>query len=398
MLDIFQPLTTLAEHLISARFARPLRLNPTAQLDSQHIVLRCQTITEDGDDLPRTVILKQLNEESRAKANFSPRQLFLNEWASLEFLSVLPADCGPGLYASHHDEQFVILEDLGDCPSLQDILYGQDSAKAQSALAEWGTLLGSLHSAASGHEAQFLEIQISLGAATSVSDGSIDLCSLLPQLHECLQTLAVTAPTGFDSALSAIQDAMHGPSPFRTMAHFDAGPHNVLLTLNGLKLIDYELAGFGNGLIDLTGARMAFPAAYRGRRVPRAGVEAVETNYRTYLADTVPLAAEDKVFQSAILEACAYHAFVKLWGFWKNYLKNRLKTGSGYETQRGIKPENAAYFRQMVFTYLLSFVETAETFGELPDLRIIAEQVMDALRHEWPELEPWTVFPAFQSR
>ena len=47
-------------------------------------------------------------------------------------------------------------------------------------------------------------------------------------------------------------------------------------------------------------------------------------------------------------------------------------------------------------TYLLSFVETAEEFGQLPVLRVTVEQVTDALRRTWPDLEPWSLFPAFQ--
>jgi hypothetical protein len=339
-------------------------------------------------------VLKQLNEES--KAQFSPRQLFLNEWACLEFLSTLPTNCGPKLYASQHTEQLVIMEDLGECPSLQDLLYGADPAAAYQALSEWGVLLGRLHRAALGQETQFLEIQSGLGAATSVSDGSIDLRDLLPELRECLQTLAIPLPDGFERNLNAVADAMRGSSPFRTFAHFDAGPHNVLLAQDGLKLLDYELAGFGNGLIDTTGARMAFPAAYRGRRIPRAGLETVEANYRTHLADANPLIADDTVYQTAITQACAHHAFVKMWGFWKNYLKNRLRVGDRYEAQQGINPDRAAYFRQMVFTYLLAFANTAEEFRQLPDLRAVIQQVMDALRREWPDLEPWPVFPAFQ--
>jgi hypothetical protein len=76
--------------------------------------------------------------------------------------------------------------------------------------------------------------------------------------------------------------------------------------------------------------------------------------------------------------------------------ENRLDIGPDYEAQRGLNPENTAYYRRMVFTYLISFVETANTFGALSELRTIAEQIIDALRQRWPELEPWPIYPALQ--
>lgn len=63
-------------------------------------------------------------------------------------------------------------------------------------------------------------------------------------------------------------------------AHLDAGPHNGLMTPNGLRLLDFEMAGFGNVLVDVVG---------RGRRFRRrtgdggnfiASVNALEASYR----------------------------------------------------------------------------------------------------------------------
>ena len=395
MLETLQPLTTLAEKRLAERFTHPVRLEPTAKLDSQHLVVRYRV--HAGDPVfPNTLILKQVNDDSKVIAQFTPRTLFLNEWASLEFLSGLTSDCSPQLYASDRTEQFVLLEDLGECPSVQEILYGDDPARAHAALIEWGALLGRMQRATRGHESRFRALQMELGATTSLSDGYFDLRVELPLLRECLHTLEIPLPDGFDAAIAAIASAMCDPSPFRSFAHFDAGPHNGLLTPNGIRLLDFELAGFGHGLIDVVGARMAFPAAYRGRRVPMASVQALEASYRAEIVHASPELAEDRVFYPALVQACAHWAFVRIWGFWKSYLKNRLEIGPDYENQRNIKPENAAYFRTMVLTYLISFIETAETFGELSSLRIIAEQVMDALRRIWPELEPWPVYPAFQ--
>ncbi len=392
-----QPLTSLAEQTLSAHLSRPIRLEPTAQLDSQHLVVRYR-VHAGGTDAPTSVILKQVNDKS--KAQFSPRTLFLNEWASLEFLSSLTSDCSPRLLASHRPEQFVLLEDLGACPSVQEILYGDDPARAHAALIAWGALLGRMQRATREHEPRFLALQTELGTSTVLSDSNFDLRVELPTLRECLQTLEIPLPDGFDAAITTLAQAICDPSPlsapFRTFAHLDAGPHNGLMTPNGLRLLDFEMAGFGNALVDVVGARMAFPAAYRGRRAPIASVNALEASYRAEIVAVFPELAEDRVFERALGQACAHWAFVRVWGFWKSYLKNRLDIGPDYEAQRGLNPENTAYYRRMVFTYLISFVETANTFGALSELCTIAEQVMDALRQRWPELEPWPIYPALQ--
>jgi hypothetical protein len=392
MYENLLPLTSLAEQALTARFSLPIRLEPLAQLESQPLVVRYRVHAGDGN-APASVILKQVNDAS--KAQFAPRTLFLNEWASLEFLSGLTAACSPQLYASHRPEQFVLLEDLGECPSVQEILFGDNPARAHAALLAWGTLLGRMQRATLGHEPQFLALQTELGTITVLSDSNFDLRVELPTLRECLQTLEISIPTGFDAAIAALAQAMCDASPFRTFAHLDAGPHNGLMTPHGLRLLDFEMAGFGNALVDVVGARMAFPAAYRGRRVPMLSVKALEARYRAEIVEAIPELAEDRVFERLLGQACAHWAFVRVWGFWRGYLKNRLDIGPDYETQHGIKPENTAYYRTMIFTYLRAFIETAETLGQQPLLRATAEQVLDALLRAWPELEPWPVYPAF---
>jgi hypothetical protein len=351
-------------------------------------------VLEPTDGMPSSVVVKQLGETDNSLL-FPPRQQFLNEWASLQFLSDLRLACGPQLYAGDDAAQVMVIEDLGEGPSLQDLLFGHDPVEATQALVEWGSLMGRMQQVSAPHQEAFLALQSSRGASTAVSDGSEDVRDLLPVLHECLQALAAALHDGFDETVHAVGAAMCERSPLWTLVHFDAGPHNVQPTRHGLRMLDFEFAGLGNGLIDVVGARMAFPAAYRGRRVPTSVVETLEERYRAERDSGIASFAGEAPFRAALAQACAHWTLTKLSGFWRNYLRPRLAGGPSYDVREGKDPARAAYFRQMVFTYLFSFAETTREWQLLPELRVTIEQVMQALRGYWPKLEPWPLYPAF---
>jgi tRNA A-37 threonylcarbamoyl transferase component Bud32 len=391
----FESTLSHAAQLLGDRLGQPVTLKAVERLDSQHLVLRCQILGPQKGVLA-TAIIKQLIDNPQSN-QFPPRQQFLNEWANLQFLTYLGLDDGPRLYASDTNTQMIIIEDLGRGPSLLDILNSQDPDRAATALVKWGTLLGRLHDAAAPHLDTFADIQSSLGTTNAICDGSVDVRRLLPPLQECLNALSVTPTDDFIDAVAEVGAAMHEDPPWRTLVHFDAGPHNCIQTENAPKLLDFEFAGAGNGLIDLVGPRMAFPPAYRGGRIPNTVIEKIENGYQAERAASVPLAAEDSIFRSALTQACAHWALVKLGEFWENYLRDRLAQDTGHETREDRTPERAAYFRQMTFTYLLSFAETAAEWEQMDALRTTIQKVMAALQTHWTDLEPWPLYPAFQA-
>ncbi len=392
-IDVRDATLSRAERLLRAHFECGVRLHLVEELESAHRVLRCRVVNP-GPGLPASVVIKHLKREDDALL-FPPRRQFLNELASLRFLRDLPVACGPHLYASDAAERLMVIEDLGEGPSLQDILIAGETARATFHLTALGGLLGRMQEAAARRQAVLSALQSSLGVSNARCGGSMDVRDRRSPRHACLDSRAVARPDGFDEAVAAVGAAMIDDSIWRTLVHFDAGPHNCIQTDGTLKLFDFEFAGLGNGLIDVVGARMAFPVAYHGRRLPAPVVEALESSYRVERLTTIPQAAETDFFRSALAHACAHWALTKLWGFWKDYLHDRWVQGPDYDARDGWDPERAAYFRQMVFTYLFTFVETARRWACLPALRAVLARVMAALRVHWPDLEPWPFYPAF---
>jgi hypothetical protein len=177
--------------------------------------------------------------------------------------------------------------------------------------------------------------------------------------------------------------------------HNDAGPHNFVTSASGVRLLDFEFAGYGFGLLDVVCARLAFPPAFRGRTLPMDVVRQVEEHYRAELVEIAPVMNDDSRFTEAIAQACAHWAFSKLIGFWDPYLRERLAEGEARDTRDGRAPERSAFLRQQVFTYLRLALAALEEFNQLPELRLALYQVIDRLLAIWPKTPLLPGYPAF---
>ncbi|HEY0993767.1 MAG TPA: hypothetical protein VGD80_42220, partial [Kofleriaceae bacterium] len=75
------------------------------------------------------------------------------ERAALALLAELGANVGPRVLA--HGEDFLVLEDLGRGPAVEDLLIGDDRAAATDALVALARAVGAMQAASHGHEAMF---------------------------------------------------------------------------------------------------------------------------------------------------------------------------------------------------------------------------------------------------
>ena len=387
-----------AEELLTVVFRAPIHLEIREQFESSHTVLRCAVQSEAASAiLPPTVIVKRRNFNLPTDPNnFDQSILFSNEWAALDFLSSLSGATSPGprLYTSDRQKGLVVLEDLGSMQSVQDALYSADPQAAIDALVGIGKTLGQIQRQAIGREAEFVSYQTILEASTTLSDSSRDCRNDIAALHACMAALGIQVSERFDSAIDGLERAIHGPGALRTFVHHDAGPHNFMITVSGIKLLDYEFAGYANGFLDIVCARLAFPPAFRGRVLPPEIVRRVEEQYRLELAEQVPILNDGEGFMQAISQASAHWAFSKLLGFW-DYLEERLVEGEARDTRGGRPPERAAFLRMQVFTYLRLALTSLEEQDRLPELRLALSQIVDKLMGIWPETPLLSSYPAF---
>ncbi len=381
-----QIIIKIAEEVLTDLFGCTVQVEVTGQLDSdQKVVLRCKVVGSLDGQLSH-VVLKQLPvNETQIEDRW-----FLNEWAGLQFLTSLPCQLkfGPRMYGSHRDRNLMILEDLGDHQTLQNVLYGNNAQEAENALVDFGGYLGCMHATTCGRENEFSKIRKSLGLSTlPIDDASRDIRKDMSVLQECLNTLKITPSPEFYSSIEQTEAAMHESGPFRVYTHGDAGPHNILYRDSQLRMFDFEFGTFKHALTDAVCARMAFPSAYRGRHSPPSIIQRFEESYRSELEKGIPEAADQRLFREAIVQGCAHWALTKLIPWWEFDLKEGLKKGepSPVGFQKGI-------------AHLRAFVAVSDEFDSLSAIRVTLQNVIGSLLEYCPNIEQLPYFPAFEDR
>jgi Ser/Thr protein kinase RdoA (MazF antagonist) len=187
---------------------------------------------------------------------------------------------------------------------------------------------------------------------------------------------------------------MHEPGQFWTLAHCDAGPHNVLLPPDSAMLIDFEFGQYACCLMDMVSARMGFPHAYWGQRVPPHPLRLMEQAYRHELAKQIPQAAEEDHFELALVQACAHWALGRLSHFWKGFLREYLEIGEALT--EGRDPERVKRMKQWQMTYIRAVIEATEEFDYLPATQQLMRQLESALLRIWPDLALLPYYAVFE--
>lgn len=406
---LFDIPTTIAraETLLSRHFGAEIHLRHDQQFDSPHLVLRC-LLEKPIDDQPKTIILKQLSVVE--EGDDAQVKLFLNEWASLQFLSEIAPNesLAPRLYIGDHEARLMILEDLGDYPSVQDILFSDDTQHAQSALTRYGSYLANLHQATIGHESRFCEIQASLGAQTPLSDSSNDLRTHLENLQAGLHVLKITSPAELEAEINTLESTLHSDThPFRVLIHADAGAHNIMDRGESIILYDFAFATYSHALLDLVSARLGFPHAFKGMSSPMSIVETLESAYQETLSEHITEAGDDTSFQRELTYAVAHWTLGRTINV-LGYLMAREQHGEAVDEQRGHMSEEVAqllgqettltmaWFKRGILTCMDSLLAMPTAQTHLPAIYQVIQAIRTDLDKRWADINPLPLYPAFR--
>lgn len=291
-------------------------LNQIRRFDSPHLVLRC-TVQGQNDFLPKSVIIKQLpmSEESGHKAK--ALELFRNEWVCLQFLTDIATDrpLAPRLLTSDDTVRMIILEDLGDCPTVQDSLFNADRKISEQTLVRYAAYLAELHTSTLGKEPEFVAIQSNIGTTSPPSDSTVDIREQVKNFRDNFAIIGLSVEESFYDEIHIVEEIIHATNnPFRTFIHADCGPHNILHNNDRISLIDFEFGTYGHALLDLVSARLGFPHAFRGMQTPRPIINAMDTIYRQQFGR---IATNDDIFYKNLTYACTHWAYSRLVGLLK---------------------------------------------------------------------------------
>jgi hypothetical protein len=382
----FEPLRISAEQILSVALGNQIHINKIERLTEKgrrNLLLRCLSHPTNGS--PASFILKKVETEhyNPDEADSWDTRRFFNDWVGSQFLSTIPSNFqhSPHFYGGDRQLGFIMLEDVQHANGLVEPLLGDDRAQAERALLEYATCLGQLHTETIGKAAEFEELFKSIAPNVNLTRTTVNISS-----HQLLlENLGIHPDSNWLHDLESIDATVSHPGEFLAYIHADACPDNVLDTGKKLRLIDFETGRFGHALIDAAYGRMMFPSCWCANRLPHAMVQQMENTYRAILIKNCPIAADDKIFETALVNVC---------GFWLLYtLSRHFKDALEKDLDFGIST-----IRQRILARFEVFIATSQEFDRLPGLRSTSSQLLDLLRQRWLDLPHLPLYPAFQKQ
>jgi hypothetical protein len=317
-------------------------------------VLRCHT----GDG---TVIVKAHREHT---------PYFANEAAGLAFTTH-----GPQLLAVDPDTPLIVMTDLGTAPSLADVLLGTSADDATAALLAWARGYGRIAAETFGKQAEFADLR---GRWHQGERPPLTLDT--GTFTAALAALDVQPPDGLGADLAEIA-ALDGPDVF---SPGDICPDNNILTDAGLRVLDFEGAGFGPVYLDAAYTRMPFATCWCVYRLPEGLRERIEAAYRAEVVTACPELADEPRWRHGLLLATAW---------WTVDIVNHLGATSAVR-EGSIHPASAGAptIRQVLryrWEYLAAELDAANV---LPALAGTVRRLL-AATDRWPTT-PLPLYPA----
>jgi hypothetical protein len=349
---------------LGQRLTDPVRLAGS----DRSVVLRCR-----GQH--RSVVLKCYPGDGEGAS-------FAAEAAGLEFAAGTGA--APDLLAVDPAERLIVMADLGDWPSLADLLLASSGGQAREGLLSWARACGGLAARTAGRGLEFGALLAKYGAspASGVGDWLPRRIGEVPRL---LASRSIALPDPLDDDLAVVAE-LATSGRFEVFSPGDICPDNNLLTAGGVRFIDFESAGFHSVFLDAAYLRMPFSTCWCVFALPEDLAAQAEAAYRELVAAVIGELADDGVWARGVRLASAawtLHAMT--------YLLDR-----SLEADASMNPEasQAPTKRQLLRYRWRTLAGELDRAGELPAIRALLGQLL-AETDRWPVPE-LPLYPAFR--
>ncbi|GIH92162.1 hypothetical protein ACFFMN_18075 [Planobispora siamensis] len=353
------PIMRAAADLLATELSAPVDLGGSRR----STVLRCRTA--EGD----SVIVKSFSGEPEAL------RCFASEAAGLSL-----GLAGPRLLGVDSTVPLVVMADLGDAPSLADVLLGRDPRAAAEGLLTWARGLGRLAAGSVRRRADLARLWARYGGGMRAPEDEPwmqeSAAALLAQLAEA----GIAAPSGLAGELEEIRTVVGKEYPAFTPG--DTCADNNLLTPEGLRLIDFEAACFQSVFLTAAYCRMPFATCWCVFRIPAGPAEEVEDAFRAEVVTAYPALAGDAVWQAGMRRAIAvWTVFMTV-----HLLPRTAQDGPMHRTRRPVPT------RRQVLRYRW---ETAAAIEEYPAFAETMRLLLREIAGRWRDTPPLPVYPAF---
>lgn len=349
-----------AARALSAALARPVALARPRLLKaaSRAVVARYDAV---GEALPwPSVVVKFIRDD--------PATGF-GEWAALALLGDLPGAAGvaPAFLAGASAQRVFVMEDLGPGLAL-DAALARDPAAALVALAR---TMARLHAATPGAEPRFDALRRALPAAPG-PHRSAEAAAWLAARERALAwtaALGLAPPAGLDACLEQVAARFADPGPWLALTHGDPAPSNAHFAGPAARLLDFEYGAFRHALYDLAAWNTLCP-------LPQPAVALMRRVFREALAEALPTAGDDELFDEAWAALCAYRALAML-----TWVSPAVLAAD----RPFVAPWTA---RQAVLAAAARLAAAAAPVRALAPVAALAAGLERALAARWPELGP----------
>ena len=358
-------------------------------------------IKKDIQDVPLSLIVKQT-----AMKEYDPNDYYaqatvmhFNDWAGTEFLSSLFAEgttsLSPGFYGGDPEMGF-IMEDFGTQKSsvlfndeeipidanLLPALFHGSARQAEEGLLAWMKCMGDMHAATIGKEAEYERFRNRLGNRKQSSrQVKADWCrNLIPRIENAFTTIDFKPEMHFYDELNLLCDTIENPGPFLAYTHGDICPDNCSYINGNVRLIDFEMSSYQHALLDAVYPRVAFPTCGWSNALPDSTIGKLEKAYRERLVKGCPKAADDRIFNKGLIDACS------IWGM---IILNSLPDSLEEDHAWGVSTS-----RQRILTRLDILARLNNELNHLPSTIGTASNLASKLRNIWPDSDTLPIYPA----
>lgn len=370
------------EDALSQRFGGRVQVAAEAQFRPS-CVFRCTLLQSPPGAAPETVIVRIPREGTSRSGGIGLH----NERAALECLAAIGSSLAPRFLAGGGAAGFLVTEDLGDHPSLLDLLLGRDLEAAGQGTLAFARGLGTLHAQTAG---------LPEGRRAGLAVGRVPVAEHWQQVREAVARLGLPTPQGVDGDIEEIAHLCAEPSDCLALSSGDCSVVNCKVSGDDVRFFDFEEACFRHPLVDAVVLRYPYPTGGPPWRLPREVASRMEAAYRAELARGCPVAEDDGRYERDLAAACAAWTIVRLARLPK------VDAGPDQDPWQHLPPgwSGPAPIRSRR-RQLVAILETCLTSARRADafaaLAAWCERLTDALRERWPEAaEEAPLYPAFR--
>ncbi|MFC0449531.1 phosphotransferase family protein [Rhodococcus jostii] len=313
--DPVSEVVAAAEKLLTRRTGAPVTLVDPVDLggSGRTIVLRVR-VAENPFSLPRTLVIKQLREESGVSGAraVDPDDLsgdsgsaFLREAVSYQFATALATDSRPGaeLLASDLEARLLVLSDLGDATPISALLEHSDAETVTNTLMAMAQALGRMHAATVGREEDFTALLRRAEVAhcdDTVAEQVERAVPAVPRLLAEILGIDVSPELTEQVARAA---KLFESGRFRAFSPSDLCPDNIIVNDEGVRFLDYEWGGFRDAMLDIAYALVSFPGCLCSIDLSDDRTQAMIEAWRAEVVGMWPALADDNVLAARMVEA-----------------------------------------------------------------------------------------------